>query len=246
MKRMRLIWIGCLATLSQFIYAVAPPLVVAVDNFSPPFVMRGANNQFYGFDIAMVGAVCRDMQRTCVYQPMSFDNLLNAVISKKADLAVGAIIITTERAALVNFSMPYLVSKFMFIGNHKNDSFALSVLDNQNIGAQLGTVYPQVLNSLGVVNPNIKLYNQPEAMVAALQSGEINYALMDASAAMYWQSQSSDTLALLGTPMAYGFGFGIAVNKERVPLLDSVNKALLFYQNSPQFNKDYNDYLSYF
>lgn len=236
-----------LTLISNPLCSVGAPLEIAVDNFSPPFVSRGANNQIYGFDIAMMDAVCRIIDRTCVYRPMVFAKLINAVVEKKTSLALGAIIITAERAEKVNFTLPYLVSKSVFIGrvgSNKN-VFHLDSLNGQSIGAQIGSVYPQVINSLGIINPKIVLFNSPEEIVEGLLAKEIDYGIMDAPAAMYWQSQASE-LVLVGAPFEYGFGLGIAVGKEDASLLGDINRALLIYQDSRQFTDDYNHYLNYF
>jgi len=237
-----------LLSLISVTYSAGPVLKVAVDNFSPPFVMRGANNQFYGFDIAVMESICEFINRTCVYQPMIFIDLIGAVETKTADVAIGAITITNERAERINFSTPYMVSTSLFIGlsSLNKPDFTVSSLTNLPTGVLEDTIYPEVLTSLGFADDNIIQYPQPEAMIEALQSGKIKAALMDAPAALYWQSQASSTLATLGTPLSYGFGLGIAINRNNVTLLQQINQAIILYQNSPLFKDNYNRYLTYF
>lgn len=229
-------------------YSEGAPLTVAIDNFSPPFTMRGANNQFYGFDVDLTTSICKQLNRSCVYKPMSFGKVLNAIYNKEADIGVGAIIITTERAVIVNFSTPYLMSQSMFIGNKNkvNQKFTLEDVKNNPVGAQMGTIYPQLLASIGIEAENITLYNEPETLIEALELGKINYALLDAPSAMYWQSQSSNTLVVLGEPFVYGFGLGVAVRQDNLTLLSQINQAIHVYQESPDYQQSYKQYLSYF
>src|SRR5580704_8359149 len=99
-------------------YAENKPLNIAIERFIPPYVMQGANNHSYGFDIEMMHSLCKIMKRSCQFQAMEFDALIPAVVDKKADLAVSFITITSERAKLVNFSTPYLLSYSRFLTKH--------------------------------------------------------------------------------------------------------------------------------
>ena len=69
---------------------------------------------------------------------------------------------------------------------------------------------------------------------------------MDNSSALYWQSRSSGVLNVLGKPINYGVGFGIAINRDDVELLNLINKALLEYQDSKNYEVNYHSYLSYY
>ncbi len=226
----------------------AEPLRIGVDSFSPPFVIRGANNQLFGFDIAMMSNLCTIMNRACEFVPMNFSKLLPSVQAKKIDLAVGAITITSERALLVNFSTPYLISNSLVLALNKNQQGAYTpqLLDNKKIGIQEGSIYGQVINAMGIIKPVIIQYEQAAQIIQSLQSGTVDYAVMDAPDALYWQSQSSNLLTVLGKPFTFGFGLGIAVNVGDTQLLSSINYALSLYLTSPQFKKDYVPYLGYF
>ena len=142
-------------------YAVNPPLRVAVSHFMPPFVIQGANQQFYGFDIAMMGFICARLERHCQFYPMSFDKLLDAVINKKADVAVSSITITADRAELVNFSTPYLPSRSRFVATTELASakYTPTLLDNKKIGVQKGTIFANQIKSINIKNPTITYFD---------------------------------------------------------------------------------------
>ncbi|WP_026069385.1 transporter substrate-binding domain-containing protein [Legionella tunisiensis] len=61
--------------------------------------------------------------------------MIESVQSKKADLALGSIIITVKRLQKVNFSLPYLVSQARFLGPQKmaEQSFNIDLLDNKKL-----------------------------------------------------------------------------------------------------------------
>ncbi|WP_203455021.1 transporter substrate-binding domain-containing protein [Legionella sp. MW5194] len=239
--------LALLLLLALPVHSAGPPLVVAVDNFSPPFVLRGANSQLYGFDIAMMENICQRINRTCQYKPMPFNRLLDAVESGQAEAAVGSIIITSERLTQVNFSIPYLISESRFLGRTElaKEPFQLALFKNRKIGVEEGTVFPDVLASL-ISNPQIALYDNLDDVIVALHDGDIELALMDAPTALYWQSQSSGTLTALGKPFAYGFGLGVAVNRNNAVLLNEINRAITDYAASEAFKSNYQKYMGFF
>lgn len=226
------------------VHSAGPTLVVAVDNFSPPFVLRGANSQLYGFDIAMMENICQRIHRTCKYKPMPFNRLLDAVQQGQAEIAVGSIIITPERMTKVNFSIPYLLSESRFLGRTElaKQPFQIALLNDRKIGVESGTVFPDVLSSL-ISKPQMTLYDNLDDVIVALHDGDIELALMDAPTALYWQSQSSGTLTALGKPFSYGFGLGIAVNRNSPDLLNKINRAISDYEKSTAFKGDYQKYM---
>ncbi|MCP0913016.1 MULTISPECIES: transporter substrate-binding domain-containing protein [Legionella] len=247
MKQLKLIIFLLTALACTVSFAQNPPLRVALNRFSPPFVMQGAHEQLFGFDVAMMNAICKILERECQFRVMSFNQLLNAVVNKEADVAVGSIGITAERAALVNFSLPYLPSKALFMGDTSKlngQEFSIKTLNNKRIGVEAGTVFTSEITHMGINNPEVVTFQYEEDIIEALANEDIDFALLDAPSAQYWQAHSS--LKILGEPIPYGLGLGIGIGKDDMPLLQSINQALLQYQNSPDFKKDYNMYLQAF
>lgn len=240
----------CLASLFLLASITTPhaakPLRIATTQLFYPFVIQAAN-QLYGFDIAMMTYVCAQLQRECKYQIMPFSELLSSVANKNADVAVSSITITAARAQIVNFSTPYLVSENRFLAQAKLGKQPIDVkfLSTAKIATLKGTIMDDAIKSLGVANPNISHFNGESDMIEALTEGTVDLALLDAPTAIYWQEHSAGTLLAVGQPFAYGFGLGIAVNKEETDLLKKINAAVLQYQNSNNFKIDYDMYLEY-
>lgn len=240
--------ISLLFFISTPLRAEGPPLIVGVDAFAPPFIIQAANSQFYGFDISMIANLCKRMNRTCQYKPLPFSKLLDAVAANQVDLAVGSIIITPERQALVNFSQPYLLSESRFLGGKSltYDTLNMAFLNSKKIGVEKGTVFPDILTAMGVKPTQIVFYNKLDDIIEAIHTGEIDLALMDAPSAIYWQSQASGSLVALGKSFNFGFGLGIAVNRNDIALLQEINSALVGYQNSVEFKQNYQKYIASF
>ncbi|ARG98836.1 transporter substrate-binding domain-containing protein [Legionella micdadei] len=245
---MRIACFICGILFATFAHPQNEPLKIAVNGFAPPFVMQSGNKQLYGFDISMMTSICKILKRSCQFQAMRFQDLIPAVESKKVDVAVGSIIITPERSTHVNFSLPYLISHSRFLGpkNLAGQPFSFQMLNNKTIGVEKGSIFTDEISDMGVRNPSIISYSRNVDVVDALNNGDVDIALMDDPTAKYWEIESSGSLIALGQPFVYGFGIGIAVNREQITLLEQINKALIQYQNSNDFKQNYDRYLKQF
>lgn len=235
--------------LTSLAHAEDQPLVVGVESFDPPFVAQGAHHEIYGFDIDMMSSICRLIHRKCHFHLMNFDQLLNAVATKKVDVAVAAMTITPERAKIVSFSIPYLVSYSRFITFRSNVSqtpFSYSQLDGKKIGIEAGTVYGAQIAELKIKDPIIVEYKQGSELLLALSNKDIDYVLLDNPGALYWEANSGNQFVTVGQPLMHGFGCGIAINQGDQELLKSINQAILQYQSSSQYKIDYDKYLLQF
>lgn len=229
------------------LYAAGEPLNVAIDSFTPPFEMQGANHEVFGYDIDVMNSLCAIMGRTCQYHIMRFNQLLPAVVDKKVDVAISSITITAERSELINFSLPYLLSYSRFLSNHSTDlkqSFTLDLLNNKTIGIEEGTIFTQQIKDMGIKNTTIKEYRTVDLLLEGLSQKKVDFILVDNATAVYWGANSSGAFTVVGSPLLYGNGYGIAVNKINRQLLQSINSALLQYQNSNEYKINYNKYLT--
>ncbi|AHE66586.1 transporter substrate-binding domain-containing protein [Legionella oakridgensis] len=244
MKRIYYGLIILLIILCSSAFAQNPPLRVAVTNFAPPYVMQGGHKQIFGFDITMMEEICSRLQRTCQFNSMMFEQLLPTLVADKADVAIGAITITPERAKIVNFSLPYLPSQAKFLTNEDyfNKPFDLSVVEGKRIAVETGTVFPAVIKRMGIKNPKIVEFSREEDLIEALSLKKIDFALLDTPTATYWEIRSAGLLKTVGESKEYGFGLGIAVNPNNMALVQAINQALLQYQKSPTFHANYTTY----
>lgn len=91
-------------------------LTVATEIFNPPFIMQGANNQLFGFDIEMMEDICKTIHRHCQYHSGFFENTIISTIEQhEADIGVASITITLDRSQRVSFSIPYLPSEAQYL-----------------------------------------------------------------------------------------------------------------------------------
>ncbi|MCI5751926.1 MAG: transporter substrate-binding domain-containing protein [Oscillospiraceae bacterium] len=81
-------------------------LVMATNPEFPPYESMSGDTVI-GFDADMMQAVCDRLGMELVIDSMSFDSIIAAVDSGKADVGVAGMTVTEERLENVNFSDPY-------------------------------------------------------------------------------------------------------------------------------------------
>lgn len=226
-------------------------LTIGTVSYNPPYVTQGSNNDIYGYDIDMMRALCQFMQKNCVFKIMKADQLIQAVVDGKIDIALNTLTISTHRLQLVNFSMPYSLSRFRFLTNSNNPDeskrpFSMSLMDHKKIGVLEGSIFDESAASLGIESATIIPYNNMSQLVEDLYKNKINYILVHNPVALYWDANTPGALSTIGPAFSLGMGVGIVVNKQNIPLLQSINKALVEYQDSPYYENNYDKYLKTF
>lgn len=223
-------------------------LHVGINYFSPPFVYPSGGNGFSGFDVSMMVYICNRMHRICRFHTMRFDELLANVQNGTIDVAVSALTITYQRSKYVNFSNPYLLSSSRFLGSvaYKNQKINHDFFKGKTIGIKKGTIFAKQIQRLGLDGVKIKPYSQDNQLIDALSQNRVDLILTDNETAVYWQNHSSGNLISLGSPMKYGYGYGIAMNKKEPELIRSINMALKRYHRSMQFRSNYTTYIASF
>jgi arginine transport system substrate-binding protein len=224
-----------------------PVLRVGVIAFSAPFVMQANNNQFYGFDIATIKFVCTFLQKRCEYVPLNNHNVDSALANNTIDVAIGAIVITPNRANYVAFSMPYLASEGQFIGLKKltTQDFNWAMLQNKKIGIVKNSAYLSQIESMNI-STKILTFDSDNNIISAVEAGVIDVGFINSSMAQYWKHNSNGSIQLIGERFAVGFGLAIAANQTNLALIEEINSALYNYQNSAEYKNNYNLYLKGF
>jgi polar amino acid transport system substrate-binding protein len=237
-----LILISCF---TQSTFAQNSPLRVAITSFSPPFIMRSGLDKYYGFDIATIEYICRALDRPCEYLPMNSDNLIPALQEEQADIAIGGIVITLPNARLVRFSTPYMISKAQFITTDKapfTSPFKIKQLSGKRIGVIKGSAFEEAVAKMRINKPRIITFERGSDIIEALHANTLDIALFSLLKANYWQTHSNSILKSIGRPFPIGLGFSIAIAPGKTSLTHAINAAVIQYQESTDYKRNYNLY----
>ncbi len=102
--------LGALLTLWLLLCCGAPAaengrILMVTEATFPPYEFRDGNT-ILGIDPEIMREVARRTGRELVIEDMSFDSVITAVVSGKADVAASGITVTPERRRKVDFSIP--------------------------------------------------------------------------------------------------------------------------------------------
>ncbi|SEQ38734.1 ABC-type amino acid transport system, permease component [Lachnospiraceae bacterium NE2001] len=87
--------------------------VACADSFEP-MSYYGENGEMMGFDVEILLNVAKELDLKVEFTPMEFGALMPTIQSGKADVAIGDIVITDERAEIVDFA-PYAPAYFTML-----------------------------------------------------------------------------------------------------------------------------------
>ena len=197
-------------------------LRVGTDATFPPmeFVENGKRT---GFDIELVEAVGKAMNRKIEWVDIDFKGLVPGLVSRRFDMAVSAIYITDERKKVVDFTEPYYAGGLVAMVKDSSPLKTLADLDGKKVTVQVGTKSVSYLNA-----------NHPKVQLVEVEKNQEMFNLVDIGRA---------DAAVTGKPAAFQYvrtrgglrvldqqltteEYGMAVRKDMPELTKAVNAAL--------------------
>lgn len=205
-------------------------LRVAVENAYQPFnYIDPDTGEAVGYDYDIFEEICGRINCKTEFVETSWDAMVAVMGGEGSldtfDVGADGITITPERAAHVDFTMPYISSQQVLMVQVDEDRFTEAdefVADeNLVIGTQLGTTNYYVAEEL--VGPDrITAYDQFGTAVQALINGDVDAVMIDNVAGIGYVGVNADKVKLTGESVAseeLGFIFG--KGSQLTPAIDS-------------------------
>ena len=119
--------------------AAGAPIKAVTDATFPPMEFT-ENQKMTGFDIELVEAIGKKLDRPIQWTNVDFKGLIPSLTAGRADIAVSAIYITPERQQVVNFTQPYLAGGLVALVKEGNSTInSAEDLKGKKISVQTGT-----------------------------------------------------------------------------------------------------------
>jgi len=116
-----------------------PVLTVAVEMSNPPIAFENAAGVPDGLDIELIKLIAEKNGYRVAFRPTSFENLLESVEQKLADVAIGEITITDVRRQRVNFTDSYFQGGLALAVHDTGKITSLAGLDGHILGVKTRT-----------------------------------------------------------------------------------------------------------
>lgn len=221
------------ATFSTTSFAAQKPLRLVADFTYPPFNYKDEKGQPAGFDIEIGNALCQEMNRECEWVSQSWDGLIPALLSRKADAILASMRATEERKRKILFTNKYYQTTASFM-IHQDENIEISKegFKGKTIGVQIGTIHDRyVTDTYGDV-ANIKRYTGQDEVFLDFDKGTVDivFGNTDQLQLAYLDKANGKNGKLAGDPVTdvpyLSQGMAIGLRMQDKQLAQDFNQAI--------------------
>ncbi|NWA25023.1 ABC transporter substrate-binding protein [Pseudomonas gingeri] len=219
------------AELPASIKAKGEIVAAIMPNYPPMDFKDPASNELTGVDFDLGNALAQHMGVKMKWQETSFEQMINALTTKRVDIVLSGMTDTAERQKAVDF-VDYFTSGSQFYTLVKNkDINEMTDICGKTAGTSRRTTFPAEIAAWSTAHcpadKQIKVIGTEGSADARaqLRQSRINVAVQGSETLPYLAAQEKNTFKIIGTPMVVQFT-GIGVSKENVQLRDAIQAAL--------------------
>jgi polar amino acid transport system substrate-binding protein len=225
MNLRRQLLLSCLAVvgLSAATSQAQEVLRVGTDATFPPMEFV-ENDKRTGFDIDLVEAIGKVLNRRIEWVDIDFKGLIPGLVSKRFDVAVSAIYITDERKKVVDFTDAYYAGGLVAMVKDGNAAIkTLNDLNGKKVSVQVGT---KSVGYLGTNYPKVQLVEveKNQEMFNLVDIGRADAAVTGKPAAFQYV-RTRGGLHVLDQQLTTE-EYGMALRKDTPDLTKAINGAL--------------------
>jgi len=148
-----------------------------------PWAMKDKNGEFVGFEIDVMRELAKDLGVEIELVPTTWSGIIPALLSKKFDVIIGGMSVTTQRNLKVNFSDPYDYTGIGILASVKKGKDIQSLEDANKPGvvlvARIGST-PASAAKKYFPKADIRLFEKETQCVQELMSGRATVMLASA------------------------------------------------------------------
>ncbi|MBN1486556.1 MAG: transporter substrate-binding domain-containing protein [Anaerolineae bacterium] len=215
----------------------AGKIVVGTSADYPPFEFVNEDNEFDGFDMALIREVSNALGVEVEIQDIAFDGLIAALKAGQIDAIIAAMSATPERDKEVDFTINYYVGTDAILIK-EGSALAFESAEDiaaYKVGVQAGTIHEtwvqDTLLATGAMDEaNLSRYERAELAISDLKNGRIDVVAMDYFAAKAYVEQGGIVMAL--EQNLSGENMAIAVREGSTALQEQLNGVIEGLQDS--------------
>jgi len=187
-----------------------------------------------GFEVDIVNAICKELNRTPVFVQNQWDGLIPGLYRKDYDIAINGLEITEDRKQQVLFSKPYyLTFEQLVVLQNENRINSLADLVGRKAGALKNSLAERILIAKGGIE--VRSYEGELNAFQDMLNGRIDACLVDAPIALYYAAWNPQ-YKLVGQPIGE-ISYGIAIRKDDTTLYKDINRAIDKISQSGELRK---------
>ncbi|PQL18993.1 basic amino acid ABC transporter substrate-binding protein [Veillonella denticariosi JCM 15641] len=213
-------------------------LIVGTNATFVPFEFKDEKTQDYtGFDIELIRAIGKRINKDVELKNVAFDALIPALNTHDIDVAASGMTITKARSEKVLFSSPYYENALAVVFKAGQNINSLDDLKGKKIAAQLGTTGSDLAHK--IEGTTVKEFDHSNEALLELQNGGADATVIDLPVAQYYTTKHPDQqIKYMAYPNTKEY-LGIAINKDNKALQEQINKAIEEMKADGEFNALY-------
>jgi polar amino acid transport system substrate-binding protein len=204
-------------------------LKVGSDTTYPPFESVDKDKKIVGFDVELVGEICKKVNCTASFNTADFDGLMIAVNNKTYDFSASGWTMTDERAKTVDFSLPYMPNTEVLVVRADESRFKEPEdlkKPEYIVATQLGTTNAVTAKKLVTdANKQVKEFQDFPSAVAALMNKQADAVVIDTFAASSLLDDNKGKIKIAGKQFGSEF-LGLVFRKGDKELKDAFDAGL--------------------
>ena len=208
-------------------------LVIATNAEFPPFEFivekdKGIVGEYDGIDIVLMKEIADKLGMELEISNMTFESIIGAVSSGKADLAVAGMTVDEERLESLDFTETYWAAiQTILVGKDNTDITNVDSLAGKTVGVVTGYTGDTTLSKIAEEkNITLKRYTKGIDAVQELVNGKLDAAVIDSPTAESFIKENPEIKGVNDDAFFETEEYAIGVKKGNQELLDKVNAAL--------------------
>ena len=200
----------------------------------PPFASPDAAGNWVGWEVEIIGAVCKAAELDCAITPVAWDGIIPSLTSGQIDVIMASMSITEERLQTIDFSDKYYNTPTVIVAATgavaTPDAAGLA---GKIIGVQAATIHEAYVNAHFAADAaEVKVYQTQDEANQDLAAGRIDATQADSIAldAFLATDAGKACCALVGAvaddPVILGAGVGAGLRKGEDELKAKINAGI--------------------
>jgi len=200
----------------------------------PPFASPDASGKWTGWEVEMIGAVCKAAEMECEIVPVAWDGIIPALTAGQIDAIMASMSITEERMKTIDFSNKYYNTPTVIVAAKGGDIAATPEgLAGKILGVQVSTIHESYAQKhfAGSV-AEIKVYQTQDEANQDLVAGRIDATQADSIALDAFLASAEGAAccevkgAVADDPDVLGLGVGVGLRKGEDALKEKFNAGI--------------------
>lgn len=217
----------------------ASPWRVATEGTFPPFEFYNSQTgEVQGFEVDLVKAMAKKMDRELKLETIGFDAIIPAILSGTIDTGAAGFSVTPERAKRVLFSIPFYKSGLTIVVPKGAKGIAdFDDLKGKRISVQLGTT--SMTFAKKIEGAQVTTFNSAGDAILNMLAGNSDAVINDKPVTDYILTQQPRLAKkVVHLPdMLSADDFAMVVAKDRPELAAELNAALKALKENGEFDK---------